>query len=312
VLGFYLVKALRNMGHEVTICTVGEETSPKMLKPPFNRFSELQAMGAKTVWTDNVASVVPDGETFDVVVDNNGKNLEACQPVIDWAKGVGAKQFLFVSSAGMYKPNVQPPHIEGDPIKESAGHAQVEAYLAGCGLSWSSFRPQYMIGSGNNKDCEEYFFDRIVRGRPVCIPGSGDQITNIAHAMDNAEMMAMAVGNPAADAQVFNCVRDRGVTLDGLVELCAAAAGMEGKIVHYDPKALGIEAKKAFPFRTEYHFFAEPRAAREVLGWKSSVPLGTALEERFQEYKASGRGDKEMTFETDDKILAALGKSVTA
>ena len=31
---------------------------------------------------------------FDVVVDNNGKDLEACQPVVDWAVENGAKQFL--------------------------------------------------------------------------------------------------------------------------------------------------------------------------------------------------------------------------
>lgn len=29
--------------------------------------------------------------------------------------------------------------------------------------NWASFRPQYMIGSGNNKDCEEWFFDRKCR-----------------------------------------------------------------------------------------------------------------------------------------------------
>jgi len=45
-------------------------------------------------------------------------------------------------------------------VKESAGHVAVEKYIAEqFGSSWASFRPQYMIGSGNNKDCEEWFFD---------------------------------------------------------------------------------------------------------------------------------------------------------
>lgn len=45
-------------------------------------------------------------------------------------------------------------------MKEDAGHKQVENYLADLGLeSWASFRPQYMTGDGNNKDCEEWFFD---------------------------------------------------------------------------------------------------------------------------------------------------------
>lgn len=44
-------------------------------------------------------------------------------------------------------------------VKASAGHVGVEQFLAEVYDSWAVFRPQYMIGSGNNKDCEEWFFD---------------------------------------------------------------------------------------------------------------------------------------------------------
>lgn len=36
-----------------------------------------------------------------------------CRPVVDWAKSAGVKQFLFISSAGIYKPTDEPPHVEG-------------------------------------------------------------------------------------------------------------------------------------------------------------------------------------------------------
>lgn len=45
-------------------------------------------------------------------------------------------------------------------MKADAGHVGVEKYISEIFDSWASFRPQYMIGSGNNKDCEEWFFDR--------------------------------------------------------------------------------------------------------------------------------------------------------
>lgn len=45
-------------------------------------------------------------------------------------------------------------------MKGDAGHVLVEKYLSETFDNWASFRPQYMIGSGNNKDCEEWFFDR--------------------------------------------------------------------------------------------------------------------------------------------------------
>ncbi|CAN6203395.1 unnamed protein product [Urochloa humidicola] len=319
VIGFYLAKELLAAGHAVTVLTAGDEASDKMKKPPFSRFSELTGAGGRTVWGDpaDVGAAVGGGAPpFDVVLDNNGKDLDAVRPVADWAKASGVGQFLFVSSAGIYKPTDEPPHVEGDAVKESAGHVAVERYLAEQQFAggWASFRPQYMIGSGNNKDCEEWFFDRIVRGRPVPIPGNGMQLTNIAHVRDLATMLALAVEKPAATAgRVFNCVSDRAVTLDGMARLCAAAAGGAAavEIVHYDPAAAGVDAKKAFPFRN-MHFYAEPRAAKEALGWASTTNLPEDLKERYAEYAASGRGDKDMAFDLDDKILAAVGKAAPA
>lgn len=163
-------------------------------------------------------------------------------------------------------------------VKADASHVGVEKYIADVFESWTVFRPQYMIGSGNNKDCEEWFFDSkfsygillfllrnqvvlllmiiyqlylgIVRGRPVPIPGSGMQLTNISHVRDLSSMLSAAVEKAdAASGNIFNCVSDRAVTLDGMAKLCAKAAGMPVEIVHYDPKAIGSDAKKAFPFR---------------------------------------------------------------
>jgi hypothetical protein len=57
------------------------------------------------------------------------------------------------------------------------------------------------------------------------------------------------------------------------------------------------------------HFYSEPRAAKEALGWTSTTNLPEDLKERYAEYAGSGRGDKSMTFDLDDKILAALGKA---
>ncbi|XLS47620.1 hypothetical protein HN51_021978, partial [Arachis hypogaea] len=61
----------------------------------------------------------------------------------------------------------------------------------------------------------------------------------------------------AAKNSIFNCV-------DGMAKLCSQAAGRPVNIVHYDPKVVGVDAKKVFPFRN-MHSYAEPRAAqREV------------------------------------------------
>lgn len=252
---------------------------------------------------------------FDVVIDNNGKDVDSVKPVAEWAASQGAKQFLYVSSAGIYKPSVTPPHVEGDAVKSSASHVAVEEYLQAGPMAESIFRPQYITGEANNKDCEEWFFDRIVRGRPVPVPGDGMAVTNVAQVEDMAKMIGLAVGNPNAHGQIFNCVGDRGVTLNGLVQLCAEAAGVSDvKIVNYDPEAIGVEGKKAFPFRYTYHFFSEPRNAVARLGMTYERPLAEALKARFADYQASGRASADLSakFELDDKILAAMGASTVS
>lgn len=35
------------------------------------------------------------------------------RPVVDWAKSTGVKEFLYISSAGIYRPTDEPPHVEG-------------------------------------------------------------------------------------------------------------------------------------------------------------------------------------------------------
>lgn len=54
------------------------------------------------------------------------------------------------------------------------------------------------------------------------------------------------------------------------------------------------------------HFYSEPRAAKDLLGWKGSTNLAEDLKERFEEYVKIGRDEKPMNFELDDKILESL------
>ena len=253
---------------------------------------------------------LPAGARFDVVVDNNGKDMESVGPVIAFAQAAGASQFLFVSSAGIYKVSDQLPMLEGDAVSEDAGHVAVEAALRAGSMPWSSFRPQYLTGYGSNKDCEEWFFDRLARGRAIPIPAPGVQLTVVSHSEDIAAMLALAVAHPdKAAGQIFNAVTDRAVSLDGMARLCAAAAGVEKPvIVHYPPKGVeGVDVKKAFPFRP-VHFYAEPRKAKSLLGWAPKWGLEAALRERWEFYVASGRGKKDKAFEDDDRILAHLAK----
>ena len=104
------------------------------------------------MWGDPASPESLPSLDFDVVIDNNGKSLEVCKPLIDafkvgfmmplncmrsvypptllplamtpdnWQMQGKVQHYMFVSSAGAYDANsVEPMHVEGDPRKKSAG-----------------------------------------------------------------------------------------------------------------------------------------------------------------------------------------------
>lgn len=83
-------------------------------------------------------------------------------------------QYCFIASAGAYVANsTEPMHVEGDDRKLKAGHVAVEQYLERIHAPYTVFHPLYMYGEHTAKDCEQWFIDRISRGRPVPIPEPG-------------------------------------------------------------------------------------------------------------------------------------------
>ncbi|PSC72036.1 Chloroplast stem-loop binding of 41 kDa chloroplastic [Micractinium conductrix] len=291
-LGLHLAKKLLADGHSVTILNDGDQAKLSA-KAPFSQYASLG--GAQVVWGNPTdASSIPAGP-FDVVYDNNGKDMDNCKPLIDHFKGK-VKHYVYVSSGGAYTANeVEPMHVEGDKRKSSAGHVAVEQYLEEADMPFTVFQPQYIYGPHTAKDCEQWFMERILRDRPVPIPGPGIQLTSLSHVDDLADMMARVPGNAAATREHFNLVSDRCITLDGIAKAVGAAAGKDVKIVHYDPAQMGLKKGEGFPFRTG-HFFSSADKAKRVLGWQPKHNFLKDVEQLVADFKASGRLDKTPDF----------------
>lgn len=301
-LGLHLARRLLKDGHTVSILNDGEESKAKT-KAPYSEYDTLASEGVSIAWGNpEDASNLPDGP-FDVVYDNNGKKLDVCKAAIDKYKG-SVKHYAFVGSAGAYvADDVEPMLVEGDARKASAGHVEVEKYLEEQDLPYTVFQPQYIYGPYTNKDCEQWFIDRIIRDRPVPIPAPGIQLVNLSHVEDLANMMALVPGNPAAVKQHFNLASDRAITFDGIVKAIGKALGKEPKIVHFNPKDFD---KKAFPFRT-VHFFTSTDKAKAKLSWKPQHNFLADVDALVAAYKESGRAEKDIDFSIDDQIIAAVG-----
>ncbi len=297
-IGVYLTKLLVEQGHEVVLFNRGKRPAP--------------VEGIQQIHGDRTdASQLKDKlsqEQFDAIFDNNGRELSDTQPLAEIFKD-RVQHFIYMSSAGVYLKSDQLPHVEGDPVDPKSRHKgkhETEAFLAQLGLPWTSIRPTYIYGTQNYNDLEAWFFDRIVRDRPLPIPGNGFHITQFGHCKDLTRAMAAVLGNQAAIGEIYNVSGDRYVTFDGLARACAEAAGKSAeslKIVHYDPKKFDFGKRKAFPMRVQ-HFFASVNKAKTELNWQPEYDLVSGLKDSFQnDYQASGRHEAEVDFSTDDEIL---------
>ncbi|GET43215.1 NAD-dependent epimerase/dehydratase family protein [Microseira wollei] len=300
-IGVYLTKILVEQGHEVVLFNRGKKPAP--------------VEGLQQIHGDRTdAALLKEklsGENFDAIFDNNGRELSDTQPLAEIFKD-RVQHFVYMSSAGVYLKSDQMPHIEGDPVDPKSRHKgkhETETFLAELGLPWTSIRPTYIYGPQNYNDLEAWFFERIVRERPIPIPGNGLHFTQFGHCKDLANAMAAVLGNTQAIGQIYNISGERFVTFDGLARACATAAGKsadELQIVHYDPKKFDFGKRKAFPMRVQ-HFFASVNKAMTELNWKPEYDLISGLKDSFQnDFLASGRDKSEVDFSVDDEILKAV------
>jgi len=299
-IGVYLTKILVEQGHEVVLFNRGNKPAP--------------VEGVKQIHGDRTdASQLKEKlsqEQFDAVFDNNGRELGDTQPLAEIFKD-RVQHFVYMSSAGVYLKSDQLPHVEGDPVDPKSRHKgkhETEAYLTQLGIPWTSIRPTYIYGPQNYNDLEAWFFDRIVRDRPIPIPGNGLHITQFGHCKDLANAMAAVLGNEAAVGQIYNVSGDRFVTFDGLARACAEAAGKSAdavQLVHYDPKQFDFGKRKAFPLRVQ-HFFASVNKAKTELNWQPEYDLISGLKDSFQkDYQVSGRHESEVDFSVDEEIVTS-------
>ena len=297
-IGVYLTEMLTQQGHDVVLFNRGNKPTPANVQ---------QIQGDRTdagQLKDKLA-----GESFEAIFDNNGRELSDTQPLVELF-GDKVQHFVYVSSAGVYRKSDQMPHVEGDAVDPKSRHKgkfETEDYLATQGIPFTSIRPVYIYGPQNYNDLEAWFFDRIVRDRPIPIPGSGLHLTQFGHVQDLAAAMVAVLGNAQAIGQIYNISGDRAVSFDGLAKACAVAAGKseDVQIVHYDPKAFDFGKRKAFPMRAQ-HFFTDIHKAKQELDWQPQYDLISGLKDAFQkDYLATERDRAEVDFSVDDEILAA-------
>lgn len=307
-IGVFLSRLLVKEGHQVTLFTRGKAPITQQLPgesdAEYADFSSkvLHLKGDRQDFEFVKTSLAANG--YDVVYDINGREAVEVEPIIEALPNL--QQYIYCSSAGVYLKSDILPHCEVDAVDPKSRHKgklETESLLTSRGVNWTSIRPVYIYGPLNYNPVEEWFFHRLKAGRPIPIPGAGNQITQLGHVKDLARAFNLVLGNPKASKQIFNISGAKYVTFDGLARACAKAGGFpEPELVHYNPKEFDFGKKKAFPFRDQ-HFFASVEKATSELGWTPEFDLVEGLTNSYNLDFGRGTFRKEADFSTDDMIL---------
>jgi nucleoside-diphosphate-sugar epimerase len=295
-VGRPLVERLRAAGHKLTLFTRGRQPLPDGVE---------HLRGDRG---DDAGLAALSGRSFEVIVDSSGRSLDDSRRVVE-RTGAPSHRFVYVSSAGVYADSELWPLDEDspiDPASRHAGKAETEAWLRAEGIPFTSFRPTYIVGPGNYNPVESWFFDRIVHGRPLPLPGDGNTITQLGHVADLAAAMARCIEVETATNRIYNCSGRQGTTFRGLVHAAARAAGVDPESVairSFDPAGLDRKARKAFPLRLA-HFLTDITRARRELAWEPAFDLEATLADSYRGDYAI-RGPSTPDFSADEALLAA-------
>ncbi|MBU6354071.1 MAG: NAD-dependent epimerase/dehydratase family protein, partial [Cyanobacteria bacterium REEB498] len=201
-VGKPLVAQLQAEGHALTLFTRGKNPVP----------AGVEHLSGDRSTPEGLAAL--QGRRFDVIVDSSGRTLEDSRTVLE-ITGAPSHRFVYVSSAGVYADSELWPLSETsptDPQSRHSGKLDTEAWLLAEKIPFTSFRPTYIVGAGNYNPVESWFFDRIVHGQPVPLPGDGSTITQLGHVNDLATAMALSIGVDAAANRIYNCSSLQGIT----------------------------------------------------------------------------------------------------
>jgi UDP-glucuronate 4-epimerase len=205
-------------------------------------------------------------------------NVDGTVAMLELARALGVRRFVFGSSSSVYGNNPRVPFAESDPVDgpispyaatKRAAELLCHAYSHLHGLSVACLRFFTVYGPRQRPDLAIHAFARrMLRGEPITLFGDGSSerdYTYVDDIVDGIEgALAFTAGEPRFE--IFNLGESQTTTLLRLVELLSAALGVRPAIEWKPPQPGDVE-------RT----YADVSRARRMLGYAPRVPVEAGI-----------------------------------
>jgi len=272
-VGKSLVGKLLSKNYDIDIFTRGNKSNPEktnLIKGDRNNSEDIVRLRNKK---------------YDVVYDISGRELEQTKLLIENLDN-SFQRYIYVSSAGVYKDNCELPLSEVDPIDPNSRHKgkfETENWLINQKIPFTSFRPTYIYGPGNYNKIENWFFERLFTNKLIPMPGDGSLITQLGHVSDLTDVMIRCINYENSKNNIYNCSGEIGVTIKGLIYLCANVLGLnqnEISLRTFDYQKLDPKSRKGFPIRLN-HYQTDISKIKRDLEWTPTFDLLNGLKDSF-------------------------------
>lgn len=294
-ISLHLVQALLRDRHEVVVLNRG-------------RHPERAPKGARTIVCDRKDATALKsalaGERFDGLVDvtyapTTGADIDALLAALGGRVG----HAIFVSTGRVHDHALPMPLAEDAPRTLYWGeYARLkiegeDAYLRS-GVPATIVRPTHVYGPLNTRNNETFFFDRLVRGRPILVPGHGGWLRQFGHVSDLADAMAAMLGDRRTFGQAYNVTGEEIVTQVGFVDLIAEVVARPARFVYVSKAPFGQN------LAYDAHAVYTTTKLRRELGLVPSYTLASGLAQTFAWYRREGLDRRDVDFREEDALLA--------
>lgn len=231
-------------------------------------------------------------------------NVNGTQIVAEEALKRGVKRFIYLSSSSVYDLAQPMPLTEESIIKNGAKNQYASAkYLGGQvvlemvkrGLGATIIRPRTIIGKGRG-GIFQILYDWLMRGKPVYILGSGDNLFQMVNVDDFCESCILATETETSIGEIFNIGTDKFSTLRQDLQVLLDYADTGSKLLSI-PISLAqialstlhtLHLSPLVPFH--YHsvykpFYCDISKAQSLLNWQPKYSNQEMLIEAYDWYK---------------------------
>lgn len=310
-MGKRLVERLLDGGHEVTLLH-------RRMESPFgSRVRNVVADRNDAQAVEGALVGLRFEAAFDLAYDwergTTGRQVEATARAVPGE----IERYVFMSSVAAYGHGLD--HDEDDPLAPAdhpdayvRNKAEAERALfrmhRDAGFPAVTFRPPFVYGPDNPLYREAFFWDRILAGRPVIVPGDGSRLMQLAYVEDVVAACLAALESPDAPGRAYNVAHETPVEQLEAVKAFARACGESVDVVHVPREVIEDHGGKVFvePFYFAEYFDLPPiteridRVKREL--GIALTPSATGLAETFRWYEAHAP-DRDLDFSFEDRLI---------